>query len=112
MLEAMHLTPIGNATVLLEPSEALDPSNPDAYLVPLLGYLQQQRAARLLYDLRNVCVVDLLYYNWLTAVHELCRIANIKMVTVNMRPAAAYALALRLKEPPPFACALDVNSVR
>ena len=112
MPDAMHLTPIGDATVLLEPSEALDPSTPDHYLVPLLDYLQKQRATRLLYDLHNVAVIDRVYYDWLTAIHALCHVANIKMIAVNMRPTAAYALALRLETPPPFRCALDVDSVR
>ena len=107
----MHLTAIGGAKVLLEPGEGLDPSDPDAYLEPLVAYLQERGAKVLLYDLTNVPVIDELYYHWLAAVNTICRISGIRLVTVNMRPAAAYALALTLDNPPVFECALDVNQV-
>jgi rsbT antagonist protein RsbS len=42
----------------------------------------------------------------------MCRISGIDMVLVNMRPATAYALALTMKDNPPFGCALDVNRAR
>ena len=112
MVQGMHLTPIGDGNVLLEPTDGLDPGEPDTYLVPLTGKLQQMRAQHLLYDLKNVPVVDKLYYAWLVNVAVMCRISGIGMVVVNMRPAAAYALALTLKDNPPFGCALDVNRAR
>ena len=112
MLKGMHLTPIGDGNVLLEPTDALDPGEPDAYLVALTGALQQSRARRLLYDLKNVPVVDSLYYAWLTSVAAMCRISGIDMVVVNMRPTTAYALALTMKDNPPFGCALDVDRAR
>ena len=108
-LEGMHLTPIGNGNVLLEPGEGLDPSDPDAYLTALLAHLQQQGARRLVYDLKNVPLVDTVYYDWLMAVHAQCRVMNIEMVAVHMRPPAAYALTQTLAAPPPFRCALDVD---
>lgn len=110
--EGMHLTPIGGGNVLLEPGEALDPTDPDAYLVALLGYLQQQRAKRLIYDLKNVAVIEAMYYGWLKRLHALCAVSGIELVAVNMRPAAAYALALVLDETPPFTCALNVDRAR
>jgi len=112
MLQGMHLTPIGDGIILLEPTDGLDPGEPDAYLVPLAGTLQQMRARRLLYDLKNVPVIDTLYYAWLTNLASICRISGIDMVLVNMRPATAYALALTMEDNPPFACALDVNRAR
>ncbi len=110
MIKGMHLTPIGEGKVLLEPGDGLDPSDPDAYLVPLAELLQQTHARCLLYDLKNVALVDPVYYQWLLRVHGICRIAGIEMVTVNMRPATAYGLALTLKETPPFSSALDVHA--
>lgn len=112
MLQGMHLTPIGDGNVLLEPTDGLDPGEPDAYLVPLTGTLQQMRARRLLYDLKNVPVIDKLYYAWLENLASMCRISGIDMVLVNMRPATAYALALTMKDNPPFGCALDVDRAR
>jgi rsbT antagonist protein RsbS len=109
MIQGMHLTPIGRSDVLLEPTESLDPSRRDAPLEALLGYLQDHGARRLIYDLRNVSLIDAVYYDWLRAIHAICRISGIQFVTVNMRPVAAYALASRLKEDPPFECALDVQ---
>ena len=112
MVQGMHLTSIGDGNVLLEPGDGLDPGEPDTYLVPLTGTLQQMRARRLLYDLKNVPVVDKLYYTWLVNVAAMCRISGIDMVAVNMRPATAYALALTMENSPPFDCALDVNRAR
>ena len=112
MIDGMHLTPIGSRTVLREPRDGMDPGDPEAYAEPLLQYLQQSQARRLIYDLKNVPVIDELYYAWLVRVSALCQIAGIELVTANMRPAAAYALALMLTAPPPFTCALDVDSAR
>jgi anti-anti-sigma regulatory factor len=112
MIEGMHLTPIGDGNVLLEPGEGIDPGNHDIYLTSLLEYLQQHNAQRLLYDLKNVRIIDSVYYRWLTALSSLCRISGIELITVNMRPAAAYALAIMLDKPPPFCCALDIDSTR
>jgi hypothetical protein len=109
MVDGMHLTPIGGGAVLLEPGEALDPGAPDRYAVP---YLQERGARRLIYDLSNVPVVDELYYAWLLQVHRLCRVAGIELVAANMHADVAFALSLQLHEPPPFACALDVDRAR
>ena len=110
-MEGMHLTPIGHGNVLLEPKEGLDPSNPDAYLPKLMAFLQKAKAQRLLYDLTSLPLVDSVYYEWLKDVHRLCQIAGVKLIAVSMRPTAAYALAIASKEPPPFACARDVDRV-
>ena len=112
MAEGIHLTPIGDGNVLLEPGEGLDPSNPDSLLAPILEFLQHHGARRLVYDLKNVRLIDAVYYTWLTQLNAACRIANVEMVTVNMQPAAAYALALTLDKPPPFICALDIHHLR
>lgn len=112
MVPGMHLTAIGQGCVLLEPTDGFDPGDPEAYLVPLAGSLQRLRARRLLYDLKTVPVVDGLYFAWLSALAAMCRISGIGMVVVSMRPATAYALALTMKGPPPFECALDVNRAR
>lgn len=112
MVRGMHLTPIGEGCVLLEPTDGFDPGDPDAYLVPLAGALQRMRARRLLYDLKNVPVIDNLYFAWLSSLAAMCRISGIGMVVVSMRPATAYALALTMKDQPPFDCALDVNRAR
>ena len=65
-----------------------------------------------MYDLKNVRLIDEVYYNWLTKLCATCRVANVEMFTVNMQPAAAYALSLTLKEPAPFTCALDIHHLR
>ncbi|WP_019569052.1 hypothetical protein [Thioalkalivibrio sp. ALE11] len=112
MVQGMHLTRIGADAVLLEPGEGLDPGEPDRYLVALGDYLQAARARRLIYDLDSVPVVDALYYDWLKAVHGLCRVIGVEMVVANMAHSVAYALAARLDEVPPFACARDVERAR
>jgi rsbT antagonist protein RsbS len=108
----MHLTPIGNGQILLEPGEALDPSNPDLYLTVLADFLQQHNARCLLYDLKAIPIIDSIYRDWLEMLNALCHVVRIKMVVVNMQPAAAYALAIALDKPPTFHCARDVNSTR
>ncbi|WP_236860615.1 STAS domain-containing protein [Candidatus Reidiella endopervernicosa] len=108
----MHLTPIGEGNVLLEPGEGLDASDPDAYLVEMIDRLQQLSARRLIYDLKSIPLIDTLYYEWLLSVNSMCQIAGIEMVVVNIRPPVAYNLALMIKETPPFGCALDVDGAR
>ena len=112
MIPGIHLTPIGDDCVLLEPGEGLDPTDPDAYLVPLLGYLQKQRARFLIYDLKTVALIDHVYYAWMTAMNSLCLISGITMVAANIRPHAAYALSQLIAGNPPFPCALNVDSAR
>lgn len=112
MIQGMHLTPIGDGNVLLEPGTGLDPADPAAYLVPVLQVLQAHSARRLLYDLKNVPLLDEVYFRWLTALHGACRISGIDLVTVNMQPEAAFALSHLLTGPPPFVCARDVDQVR
>ena len=112
MIEGIHLTPIGDGNVLLEPGEGLDPGNPEAMVAPVLDFLQHNEARRLVYDLKSVRLIDEVYYSWLTKLSATCRIANVEMVTVNMQPAAAYALSLTLKGPTPFSCALNIHNLR
>jgi rsbT antagonist protein RsbS len=112
MIQGMHLTHIGNATLLLEPGAGLDPGDPDSYLEPLAAYLQQADARRLIYDLSEVPIVDALYYSWLTQVHAIARICGVRMIAAGMNASAAYALAATLNETPPFVCALDVDRAR
>jgi rsbT antagonist protein RsbS len=112
MIEGIHLTPIGDGNVLLEPGEGLDPSNPEALLAPVLDFLQHHETRRLVYDLKSVRLIDEVYYAWLIQLNATCRIANVEMVTVNMQPAAAYALSLALDKSPPFTCALNIHHLR
>jgi anti-anti-sigma regulatory factor len=112
MSESMHLTPIGDGNVLLEPGQGLDPSNPDGIMEALLARLQASGALRLLYDLKKLAVVDKLYYDWLLQLHHGCQVCGIELVAVNIRPAAAFGLSLMLDASPPFRCALDVDAAR
>ena len=112
MVQGMHLTPLGDGSVLLEPGEGLDPADPDAYLEPLVGFLQGQAANRLIYDLGEVGVIDELYYDWLVRLSRACRVTGVQVVAANIHPPAAFALAQRLTADPPFDCALDVDRAR
>jgi len=112
MIEGIHLTPIGDGNVLLEPGEGLDPSDSVSMVAPVLEFLQRNEARRLVYDLKSVRLIDEVYYSWLVKLDATCRIANVEMVTVNMQPAAAYALSLTLDKSPPFTCALDIHHLR
>ncbi len=108
----MHLTPLGGDLVLLEPGEGLDPGDPDAYLTPLIAFLQRVGARRLIYDLASVPVLDPLYYGWLVQVSSACAVTGVEMVVANVHAPAAYGLAQYLEGDPPFACARDVDRAR
>ena len=110
MVEAMHLTPIGDGKVLLEPEFGLDPGQPERYLDPLIGRLQAVRATQLLYDLKKIPLIDSLYYQWLVSLHAAARICGIEMIVVRITPEAAYGLACTLQAMPPFRCVLDVDA--
>lgn len=112
MVQGMHLTPLGDGAVLLEPGEGLDPGDPDAYVEPLVGYLQECAADRLIYDLGQVVVIDDLYYDWLVRLSRACRVSGVRMVAANIHAPAAFALAQQLAADPPFDCALDVDRAR
>ena len=77
-----------------------------------MAFLQEKSAARLIYDLKDVPLIDTLYYTWLKSVNALCMIGGVEMVVVNMQPTAAFSLASTLDETPPFICALDVDQAR
>lgn len=111
-MRGMHLTAIGEGSILLEPGAGLDPNNIDLYLEPLMSFLQQQKARKLIYDLKNVPLIDTIYYNWLVYIHRLCSISGMGFIVANMQPTAAFALSTTIKETPPFICALDVESAR
>lgn len=112
MIQGMHLTAIGACKTLLEPGAGLDPSDPDRYMEPLLDYLQQNNTQRLLYDLGDVHIIDVVYYDWLLQLYAICHISGVELVTINIRPPAAFALSLILDTNPPFTCALDVSQTR
>lgn len=112
MIRGVHLTSIGNNSVLLEPGDSLDPSAPDDYLVELMNVLQKESANTLIYDLKNVPLVDRIYFSWLVRLHNLCKLVNIEMIVVNIRTTAAFSLAISIKDSIPFKCALDVESAR
>jgi len=71
--------------------------------------LLQARATRLYYDLSDLGLIDPLYYAWLDALARAVLTVNVKMVCVNMQPAAAFALAGFIKQMPVFETALDIH---
>lgn len=111
-MKGMHLTPIGDGYVLLEPAIGLDPSMPDDYLEQIMILLQTHAAKYLIYDLKTLPIIDETYYTWLEKLYNLCCIGGQIMFVVNMQPTAAFGLATYLKSDPPFFCALDVNDAK
>ena len=111
-MDHLRVTPLGEALVLLEPGEALDPSHPDTHLADLYARLQELAVQRLICDLGALPMVDPVYYHWLDRLAALCRIGGMELVVVNLRPAAAYALAQQLDSDPPFTCERSVEDAR
>lgn len=108
----LRVTPLGDGCVLVEPGIAFDPSQCEEPLERLLARLGQIRPVALLYDLGSVNVIDSIYYAWLERLERACRISGVRMIAVNIRPHAAYALALRLEAPCRFETARDVDAAR
>ena len=111
-IAGLHITHIGDDCVLLEPSEGLDPSDPDTYLLPLLADLQKNSARYLIYDMKKVAIVNPAYLKWLTTMSRMLGVSGIQMIVVSLRPHTVFALSRSLVGKPPFLCALDVDSAR
>lgn len=112
MLKGIHLTSIGDNNMLLEPGDGLNPDTPDEYVVELMRLMQNSNTRTLLYDLESVPLIDEIYYIWLVRLHHLCTLVNIELIATNICPTAAFSLAASIQQPPPFKCALDINSAR
>lgn len=100
----MHVTPIGDGAVLVEPSDSLDPAAADQYIERLGEILLRMGARTLFYDLAHVALVDQVYYAWLVALHRSCHMLGVEFVSLHMRPVTAFALAQILDHPVPFRC--------
>ena len=108
-VSGLHLTPIGNGAMLLEPSLALDVGNTNAMLEGIVRRLQLTKSAHLYYDLEQLAIIEPLYYNWLNRLARAFHTVNGKMTCIHMQPTAAYALARYMEQPPEFATGMEVD---
>ena len=108
-VSGLHLTQIGCSDFLLEPARSLNIRDKDKLIVGVVSRLLQARATRLYYDLSDLGLIDPLYYAWLDGLARAVLTVNVKMVCVNMQPAAAFALAGFIKQMPVFETALDIH---
>jgi len=108
----MHVTPIGGDALLVEPSDALDPTAADQYLETLGDILLAHDARTLFYDLTHVAIVDQVYYGWLLALYRSCQMLGVEFVSLHMRPVTAYALSQIIDEPVPFRCVMATVDYR
>ena len=112
-MKGIHLTPIGDGYVLLEPKDSLNPQDPDIYLQEIVEQLHTYNANALFYDLKKIPLIDAIYYEWLRTLSRLCKLSNVELVVVNTQPTAAYGLAVQLgKDKVNFKAALDVERAR
>jgi rsbT antagonist protein RsbS len=105
----LHLTPIGDGAMLLEPSLALDVGDSGAMLEGVVRHLQRTGATRLYYDLEQLAIIEPLYYNWLNMLARACRTVNVKMICIHMQPTAAFALSCYMEQPPDFGTGMEVE---
>lgn len=112
MIDGIHLTPIGDNNLLLEPMDGLDPTDTDDCMDMIAHFMQKNNTRRLIYDLSAVMMIDQVYYDWLILLHSLCEVSSVEMVVVNIKPAVAFSLAMIIKDAPPFACQLNVDRAR
>ena len=111
-MQGIHLTLLSRQCVLLEPGTSLNPAKPEQYADEIISFLQKNRSLGLIYDLKDISLIDKTYFNWLNYLHTLCCLNNTIMVTVNMSPSAAYGLSLFMDEFPDFKTALSVEDAR
>jgi rsbT antagonist protein RsbS len=107
-IAGLHLTRIGRGDFLLEPLRSLNIHDNDKLVESIVARLQQERAARLYYDLAEQAIIDPVYYAWLDKLARTFKSINVEMTCIHMQPTAAFALVQFLKERPAFATALDI----
>lgn len=102
MSAGYHLTFLGNGKALLEPTATLDPAKPYELMDAVLRRLTEKRISCLYFDLGDIPVIDKVYYDCLNFLAAGCKAVNVRLICFNMQPAAAYALAVAVNEPPHF----------
>ena len=111
-MQGVHLTLLSRQCVLLEPGVGLDPANPEKYASEIMTCLQKNKSQGLIYDLKDISLIDKTYYEWLKYLHTLCKLNNTQLIVIQIKPSAAYGLSLFLNENPPFETALNIESAR
>lgn len=111
-MQGMHLTILSKQCVLLEPEISLDPANPGQYASDIIAFLQKNRTQALIYDLKDIVLIDKTYYAWLKYLSTLCKLNNTRLIAIQMVPSAAYGLSLFMDESPPFQTALCIEAAR
>ncbi len=111
-MSGIHLTVLSRKCVLLEPGISLDPAKPEDYALDIITFIQKNHTQGLIYDLKNIPLIDHTYYQWLSYLFTLCKLNNAQFIVVHMQPSAAYGLARIISEPPPFKSALSIESAR
>jgi len=111
-MQGIHLTVLSRQCILLEPGLSLDPAHPERYASEVVTFLQKHQGIGLIYDLKNIALIDKTYYDWLNYLYTLCKLNNTLLVAINMQPAAAYGLSLFIDEFPVFKTALNVQNAR
>jgi hypothetical protein len=111
-MQGMHLTVLSHQCVLLEPGLSLNPAEPEQYAADIITFLQKNQCQRLIYDLKNIVLIDHTYYHWLCYLNNLCKLNNTMMVVINMKPSAAFGLSQFIDAMPEFKTALNVEAAR
>jgi len=111
-MQGVHLTVLSRKCVLLEPGMSVDPAKPDQYASEIMECLQKNQTQGLIYDLKNIALIDKTYYEWLKYLNTLCKLNNTRLVVIHMKPSAAYGLSRFINELPPFESALNIEAAR
>ena len=111
-MSGVHLMVLSRKCVLLEPNISLNPARPEDYALDIIHFIQKNHTQGLIYDLKNIALIDQTYYQWLSYLYTLCKINNACFVVVHMQPSAAYGLSRIINEPPPFKSALSIENAR
>ena len=106
----LHISPLGDRALLIEPEEAFDCRQTDDCLERVQHAIEAGCADWVIYDLARVVLLDAAYYEWLRRLCRLCRLQDASLLVVNIPPAVAWSLAQQLEEPPPFRSLRDIDA--
>ncbi|RMG51292.1 MAG: hypothetical protein D6717_13095 [Gammaproteobacteria bacterium] len=105
----LHISPLGDQALLLEPGEGFSPDQADDCLVVVQEAMQRTSARWLIFDLTRVVLIDRAYHEWLLRLHRLARLQHAGMLVAGMRPAVAWTLVQMLDEEPPYRSLRDID---
>ncbi|MGM0417380.1 MAG: hypothetical protein ACQEQS_01535 [Thermodesulfobacteriota bacterium] len=103
-----NLTRVGRDSMLLEPYDNLDPSDPEPMIEEISKRLIENNIFTLFYDLNKVLIIDEVYYSWLCHLSDTCTLFQAELKVINMKATAAASISSFIDSKPPFKSVLEM----